>query len=161
LFAAETYFGPVVFPTARDAGWGGTHAALPDGPYALFTNPAALRAVDAENQFSTLGITITNPDDVFSLLGLINDMDADKAAEIAADSGGKLPLGFALTGPVAFGGVNGQRTYTSCAFADFEREYAEQRRQLVEMAGVMVKGRSCIQAAFDRTEQWVRAERIA
>jgi hypothetical protein len=97
---------PFVMPSARFAALGGSHAALSDDFYSLFTNPAAF--VGVEEEYSIAEISFSGYGPIFEILDLV--MGGDSGSLENLDLSGIIgPRGFAagfdLGGPVALGWV--------------------------------------------------------
>jgi hypothetical protein len=92
-------------PSARMGALGGSHAALADDFYGLFTNPAAFAGVEEEMSAGEITATIYGP--VFEMLNLVTTpAESAESINVAGLIG---PRGFAagldLGGPVALGWV--------------------------------------------------------
>jgi hypothetical protein len=97
---------PFVMPSARSGAMGGTHAALADDFYSLFTNPAAF--VGVKEQFSAGEISVSMYGPVFELFDFIGDISGSDLSTI--DISGLLgprgfTTGFDIGGPVSVGWV--------------------------------------------------------
>jgi hypothetical protein len=97
---------PFVIPSARSGAMGGTHAALVDDFYALFTNPAAF--VGVKEQFSAAEITLSMHGPVFELFDLFGDLvgsdiDSIDITHLVGPRG--FAAGFDMGGPVSVGWV--------------------------------------------------------
>jgi hypothetical protein len=66
--SAETIF-PFVMPNARAAAIGGSHAALSDDFYSLFSNPASF--LETEGIFNTVELTVSTFGPVFEIIDLL------------------------------------------------------------------------------------------
>jgi hypothetical protein len=91
---------PLAMPSTRSLGMGGAHVAFTDDVYALFVNPAALHRT---NQGSRFEVSPAFVGPFFELIDIIGDDDLTGAlGDFAKDSGGKIPIGIDLRGPVSF-----------------------------------------------------------
>jgi hypothetical protein len=97
---------PFVMPSARSSALGGSHAALSDDFYSLFTNPAAL--VGVEEEYSIAEISFSGYGPIFEILDLaINSgSGAPENLDISGIIGPRgFAAGFDAGGPVALGWV--------------------------------------------------------
>jgi hypothetical protein len=96
---------PFVMPSARSSGMGGTHAALADDFYSLFTNPAAF--VGIEEQFSAAELTLKTYGPIFEILDVVaNDPSSMEDIDISGIVGeGGFAAGLELGGPLSLGWV--------------------------------------------------------
>ncbi|MDR2606814.1 MAG: hypothetical protein LBC57_00355 [Treponema sp.] len=102
--------GPLKINSIRQHGYGGQHVAYSDDFDAITTNPALYK--DIKGQIAVLEFSISLIGDSLGMselaLALANsseNMNLDSIAEYASDSGGKIPLGFDLQGPLTSGYV--------------------------------------------------------
>jgi hypothetical protein len=94
---------PLMVSSTRSLGMGGTHVAYTDDVYALFVNPAALRRA---NQGSGFELSPAFVGEMFALIDLATSAGDDLTGalgDFAQDTGGKIPIGFDLRGPVSVG----------------------------------------------------------
>jgi hypothetical protein len=94
---------PLEMPTTRSLGMGGTHVAYTDDVYALFVNPAALQRA---NQGSAFEFSPAFVGPLFDLIDLASSSGSDftgALGDFAKDSGGKIPIGIELRGPLSVG----------------------------------------------------------
>jgi hypothetical protein len=90
---------PLAMPSTRSLGMGGTHVAYTDDVYALFVNPAALQRA---NQGSVLELSPAFVGPLFDLIDLTSSDDLTGAlGDFAKDTGGKIPIGIELRGPLS------------------------------------------------------------
>jgi hypothetical protein len=97
---------PFVMPSARSGALGGTHAALADDFYSLFTNPAAF--VGVKEQFSAGEITLSIYGPVFEVFDIFNDLvgsdiESIDISQLVGPRG--LGAGFDIGGPVSVGWI--------------------------------------------------------
>jgi hypothetical protein len=94
---------PFVMPSARMAALGGSHAAMGDDFYTLFTNPAGFVGIEKEFSAAELSLSLYGP--VFEMLDLVmNDTSGSiDISGIISDRG--FAMGADLGGPVALGWV--------------------------------------------------------
>jgi hypothetical protein len=100
-FAEE--MAPLAMPSTRGLGMGGTHVAYTDDVYALFVNPAALQRA---NQGSAFEFSLAFVGPLFDLIDLANSAGDDLTGalgDFAKNTGGKIPIGFELRGPLSIG----------------------------------------------------------
>jgi hypothetical protein len=95
---------PLSLPSTRSLGMGGTHVAYTDDVYALFVNPAALQRANQGSGFE-ISPAFTGP--LFDLIDLATSSTGDdltgSLGDFAKESGGKIPIGFELRGPLSIG----------------------------------------------------------
>jgi hypothetical protein len=94
---------PLAMPSTRSLGMGGTHVAYTDDVYALFVNPAALQRA---NQGSVIELSPAFVGPLFDLIDLAGSAGDDLTGalgDFAKDTGGKIPIGFDLRGPLSIG----------------------------------------------------------
>jgi hypothetical protein len=96
---------PFVMPSARTSGSGGSHIALADDFYSLFTNPAAF--VGVEEEYSIAEITLSTYGPVFEILDMIiGSSNSTENLDISGIIGARgFAAGFDLGGPLALGWV--------------------------------------------------------
>ncbi|MDR2028530.1 MAG: hypothetical protein LBP93_03205 [Treponema sp.] len=97
---------PFVMPSARSGALGGTHAALADDFYSLFTNPAAF--VGVKEQFSAAEVTVSMYGPVFEAMDLAfdiagSDLDSIDISGLVGPKG--FAAGFDMGGPVSVGWI--------------------------------------------------------
>ncbi len=98
-FGAET---DIILPSAASTGYGGYHAAYPDGLSTLFSNPAGLKSLDSEFRISELTIGLKGP--VFDITGAVLEMvDSGDTSELTSLLSGSLYAGADIVGPLYFG----------------------------------------------------------
>jgi hypothetical protein len=93
---------PFTMPNARSAALGGTHAALADDFYGLFTNPASFVGVKEEFSVSELSLSTYGP--MLEILDIVTDPGSDIDLTSLVGTGG-FAAGFELGGPLSFGWV--------------------------------------------------------
>jgi hypothetical protein len=94
---------PLVVSSTRSLGMGGTHVAYTDDVHALFVNPAALQRANQGSGFE-LSPAFVGP--FFGLINLASSAGDDftgALGDFAKDTGGKIPLGIDLRGPLSVG----------------------------------------------------------
>jgi hypothetical protein len=93
---------PLEMPSTRGLGMGGTHVAYTDDVYSLFINPAALQRA---NQGSAFDISPAIVGPTFELAELAGSIAGDNVigslGDFASETGGKIPIGVDLRGPLA------------------------------------------------------------
>jgi hypothetical protein len=115
---------PFTFPTPRTNGFGGPHVAYTDDINAIFVNPAVFRDI---KQIAFGEITLGVHGDVFGLANIIakpsqgsGDFDTGAIEDFAKKSGGKIPFGVDVRGPIAAGWVG-----KGFGFGLFDRAYMD------------------------------------
>jgi hypothetical protein len=93
---------PLMLTSTRGYALGGPHVAYTDDIYALFVNPAALRKVN-QGSFFEFSFAVDNLDDLVDVVKAAGTKDYDAVGDYAEKSGGKIPLGFAIRGPLSVG----------------------------------------------------------
>jgi hypothetical protein len=93
---------PFTMPNARYAAMGGSHTALSDDFYGLFTNPASF--VGVEDTFSASELSLSTYGPVLEILDIANDPGSDIDLTKLVSSAG-FAAGFELGGPLSFGWV--------------------------------------------------------
>jgi len=92
----------ITLPSAAATGYGGYHAAYPDGLSTLFSNPAGLKSVESEFRVSELTLGLKGP--IFDITGAVLEMmDSGDTAELTSLLSGSLYAGADLVGPLYFG----------------------------------------------------------
>jgi hypothetical protein len=99
-FAEE--MAPLMLTSTRGYALGGPHVAYTDDIYALFVNPAALHKVN-QGSFLELSFAIDNLADLIDVIKAVSTEDYDAVGDYAEKSGGKIPLGFKMRGPLSIG----------------------------------------------------------
>jgi hypothetical protein len=94
---------PLVVSSTRSLGMGGTHVAYTDDVYALFVNPAALRRANQGSGFELSPAFVGPLFDLIDLASSAGDDLTGSLGDFAADTGGKIPLGIDLRGPLSIG----------------------------------------------------------
>jgi hypothetical protein len=102
--------GPLKINSIRQHGYGGQHVAYSDDFDAITTNPALYKDIKGqiaifEFSMSLIGDTLGMSELGAALTNSSENMNLDSIAEFAGKSGGKIPLGFDLQGPLASGYV--------------------------------------------------------
>jgi hypothetical protein len=93
---------PLMLTSTRAYALGGPHVAYTDDIYALFINPAALHKVNQKSYFE-LSFAIDNLSNLIDVSQAIMSEDWDAVGDFANRSGGKIPLGFEMRGPLSIG----------------------------------------------------------
>lgn len=97
---------PFPLTSSRAYALGGPHVAYPTDTTTLAVNPGALRTMKKQRSIAEIGVGAHgNVFGLFSLLGS-DDFDSAKIQELTDGSGGKIPLGFELRGPLSVGYIN-------------------------------------------------------
>jgi hypothetical protein len=94
---------PLAMPSTRGLGMGGTHVAYTDDVYSLFVNPAALQRA---NQRSVFEVSPAFVGPLFGLIDMARSARGDltgSLGDFAKKTGGKIPIGFELRGPLSVG----------------------------------------------------------
>jgi hypothetical protein len=98
---------PFPLTSSRAYALGGPHVAYPTDTTTLAVNPGALRVMKKQRSIAEIGAG--GHGNVFGLLSLIGsteDFDSGKIQELTDGSGGKIPLGLELRGPLSAGYIN-------------------------------------------------------
>jgi hypothetical protein len=108
LYAEE--LNPLKINSIRQHGYGGQHVAYTDDFDALTTNPAFYKDIEGqiailEFSASLIGDTLGMSELGTALSNSSEDVNLNSIADFAKKSGGKIPLGFDLQGPLASGYV--------------------------------------------------------
>ncbi|MDR3122620.1 MAG: hypothetical protein LBU16_02440 [Treponema sp.] len=94
---------PLMVSSTRSLAMGGTHVAYTDDVYALFVNPAALQKA---NQGAAFEISPALVGPLFDMIDLANAIQGNAIVGLgnfAEKTGGKIPIGFDLRGPLSVG----------------------------------------------------------
>jgi hypothetical protein len=94
---------PLEMPSTRSLGMGGTHVAYTDDVYSLFVNPAALQRANQSSVFDISPAVVGPTFELIDLAGSLGDDMIGAVSDFASDTGGKIPIGFELRGPLAIG----------------------------------------------------------
>jgi hypothetical protein len=94
---------PLTMPSTRRLGMGGTHVAYTDDVYALFANPAALQKANQGSAFEFSPAFVGPFFDLIDLASSAGDELTSALGDFAKKTGGKIPIGFELRGPVSIG----------------------------------------------------------
>jgi hypothetical protein len=94
---------PLTVSSTRSLGMGGTHVAYTDDVFALFVNPAALRRANQGSGFELSPAFVGPLFDLIDLASSAGDDLTGALGDFAKDTGGKIPLGIDLRGPLSIG----------------------------------------------------------
>jgi hypothetical protein len=94
---------PLTVSSTRSLGMGGTHVAYTDDVYALFVNPAALRRANQGSAFEFSPAFVGPMFDLIDLATSAGDDLTGALGDFAKTTGGKIPIGFDLRGPLSVG----------------------------------------------------------
>ncbi|MDR1247894.1 MAG: hypothetical protein LBK63_01200 [Treponema sp.] len=94
---------PLALSSTRSLGMGGAHVAYTDDVYALFVNPAALQRANQGSGFELSPAFVGPFFDLLDLAGSAGDDLTGSLGDFAKETGGKIPLGIDLRGPLSIG----------------------------------------------------------